>query len=191
MVRKVGANVLSQNTTINDCRTDVTIHEEPKEFLEALLGDQPKLGKTLFQKTFGDGVVYWSFMFTATICCDLLIRMRVERQDEVGVAVKVVSVEEEEFESASLPNPHTTASKKLRLILKDGTIVLRPLQFGQTSYTFMAQVDVGEVKKDVVVASSVSAIGSTAVTDENSRKGSAVKKLGDGSEAAMGNKLFC
>jgi hypothetical protein len=36
-----------------------------------------------------------------------------------------------ELESASLPNPHSTASKKFRLLLKDGTIVLRPLQFGQ------------------------------------------------------------
>ena len=38
-----------------------------------------------------------------------------------------------ELQSASLPNPHSTASKKLRLILKNGTIVLRPLQFGQVS----------------------------------------------------------
>ena len=36
-----------------------------------------------------------------------------------------------ELESASLPNPHSTASKKFRLLFKDGTIVLRPLQFGQ------------------------------------------------------------
>ena len=36
-----------------------------------------------------------------------------------------------ELESASLPNPHSTASKKFRLLLKEGTIVLRPLQFGQ------------------------------------------------------------
>ncbi|GMH86895.1 hypothetical protein TrVE_jg1983 [Triparma verrucosa] len=75
LVRKVGANVLSQNTTINDCHSDVTIHEEPEVFLEALLGDQPKLGKSLFQKTLGDSVVYWSFMVTATICCDLLLHM--------------------------------------------------------------------------------------------------------------------
>jgi hypothetical protein len=56
--------------------------------------------------------------------------------------------------------------------------------------TFMAQVDVGEVMKDAVVASSPSAIGSTAVADENSRKGAAVKKLGAGGEAAKGDKLF-
>jgi hypothetical protein len=36
-----------------------------------------------------------------------------------------------ELESASLPNPHSTASKKFRLLLKEGTIVLLPLKFGQ------------------------------------------------------------
>ncbi|GMI15626.1 hypothetical protein TrVE_jg49 [Triparma verrucosa] len=188
MVRKVG-NVLSQNTTINDCRSDVTIHEEMEAFLEALLGDQMKMGKMLFQKVVEEGVTYWSFMVNTTICCDLLLRISV-RQDEEEVVVKVESVDEEELESASLPNPHSTASKKFRLLLKEGIIVLRPLQFGQTSFTFMAQVDVGEVAKDVVVASSVSALGSTAVTDENSSKGAAVKKLGAGFESAKGDKLF-
>ena len=54
----------------------------------------------------------------------------------------------------------------------------------------MAQVDVGEVMKDAVVVSSPSAIGSTAVAEENSRKGAAVKKLEAGGEAAKGDKLF-
>ena len=36
-----------------------------------------------------------------------------------------------ELEATSLPNPHSTASKKFRLLLKEGTIVLSPLQFGQ------------------------------------------------------------
>ena len=81
--------------------------------------------------------------------------MWVEKQDEDGVLVKVESVEEEgergdermkqrlgllltcvtlfsaELEATSLPNPHSTASKKLWLLLKEGTIVLRPLRFGQ------------------------------------------------------------
>ena len=94
MVRKVGANVLSQNTTIHDCRFDVTIHVEPKVFLEALLGDQTKVGKMLFQKVVKKGVAYWSFM-EAMKCCDLLLHMRVERQDEEEVVVRVESVDEE------------------------------------------------------------------------------------------------
>ena len=70
----------------------------------------------------------------------------------------------------------------------------------------MAQVDVGEVTKDAVVASSVSALGRTtssvarstttagitsAGTGVSSKSGAAMKFLGAGGEGAMGNKLFC
>ena len=94
-VKQVGENVLSENTMINNCRAMVTIHEGPKVFLEALLGDQMKVDKTLFQKILEDGVVYWSFIVSNTKSCDLLLRMWVERQDEDEVVVKVESVEEE------------------------------------------------------------------------------------------------
>ncbi|GMH56789.1 hypothetical protein TrST_g10899 [Triparma strigata] len=110
MVRKVGPNMFSQNTTINNCRTDFTIHEEPQVLLEALLGDQMKLGKMLFQKVVEEGVAYWSFMVNTTICCDLLLHMWLVRQDEEGVVVRVESVNEEVLKAAFLPNPHSTAS---------------------------------------------------------------------------------
>jgi hypothetical protein len=69
----------------------------------------------------------------------------------------------------------------------------------------MAQVDVGEVTKDAVVASSESALGRTttsatrstttrgitsAGTGVSSKSGAAMKKLGAGGEAAKGDKLF-
>ena len=95
MVRKFGANVLSQNTTINNCRSDVSIHEEPQVLLVALLSNQTKVGKMLFQKVIEEGVAYWSFMVGATKCCDLLLRMQVVRQDEEEVVVRVESVDEE------------------------------------------------------------------------------------------------
>ena len=95
MVRKVGANLLTQNTTINDYRSDVSIHEEPQVLLEALLSNQTKVGKMLFQKVIEEGVAYWSFMVGATKCCDLLLRMQVVRQDEEEVVVRVESVDEE------------------------------------------------------------------------------------------------
>ena len=94
-VQKVGPNVLNENRTINNSRTDVTIHEGVEELLEALFGDQTKVGKTLYQKIVEEGVYYWSFMVDNTKSCDLLLRMRVERQDEEGVVVGVESVEEE------------------------------------------------------------------------------------------------
>ncbi|GMH64595.1 hypothetical protein TrST_g10088 [Triparma strigata] len=52
-VKKVGPNVLSSNTNINNCLTKVTIHEEMEAFLEALLGNQTKVGKKLYQKIVG------------------------------------------------------------------------------------------------------------------------------------------
>ena len=93
-VKKFGPNVLNENITTSNSRTDVTIHEEPMVFLEALLCDQRKLGKTLYQKIVEEGVFYWSFMVDNTKSCDLLLHMRVERQDEDGVAIKVESIEE-------------------------------------------------------------------------------------------------
>jgi len=58
-------------------------------------------------------------------------------------------------------------------------------------FTFTAQVDVGEVTKDAVVASPVSTLGSTAIADKNSSKGAALKKLRASGEATRGKELFC
>jgi hypothetical protein len=88
--------VLSEMRTINHYRTDVTIHEGLEELLKALFGDQTKVDKTLYQKVLEEGVVYWSFMVNNTKSCDLLLRMRVEeRQDELGVVIRIESVDEE------------------------------------------------------------------------------------------------
>ncbi|GMH96223.1 hypothetical protein TrST_g8694 [Triparma strigata] len=191
-VQKVGENMLVKNTTTNTCVFSVDVHEVPEALLEALLGNQTKMGKMLFQKVLWEGVAYWSFMFEGTKSCDLLLRMRVEkRDDEEGLLIRVESVDEEELKATSLPNPHSTASKKLWLLLKEGTIYLQPLQFGQTLFTFTAQVDVGEVTKDTVVASSVGTLGSTAIADENSSKGAALKKLRASGKATRGKELFC
>ncbi|GMH62401.1 hypothetical protein TrST_g13775 [Triparma strigata] len=203
-VKKVG-DVLSENTTINNCRTNVTIHEDPKVLLEAILSDQMKVGKTLYQKTVEEGIFYWSFMVSNTKSCDLLMSMRVERQDEDRVVVRAESVEEEGLEATSLPNPHSTASKKLRLLLKEGKIILQPHQFRQTSFTFMGQVDVGEVAKDAATAptslfrrsktskskSTTTGDNTSAVTGVTSSTGAAVKILGAGTEADKATELFC
>jgi len=168
-------NVRSENTTIS--RFSVDIHEEPQAFLKALLGDHPKVvAKRLFQKVLEEGVLYWSFMAGNNKSCDLLLRLCVERQDEEEIFIRVTAVEEEELYS-SLPNAHSTAAKNLRLLLKEGTIVLQPLPFGQTSFTFMAQVDVGDLSS-VSVSSAAS-------------KDPAVKKIGArGGDAAKGHELF-
>ena len=87
--------MLREMRTINNYRIDVTIHEGLEELLEALFGDQTKVGKTLYQKIVEEGVFYWSFMADNTKSCNLLLRMRVVRQDEDGVEVRVESVQEE------------------------------------------------------------------------------------------------
>ena len=94
-VKKVGGNVLVKSTTTNTCSFNVDIHEGLEELLEALFNDQTKVDKTLFQQVIEEGVVYWSFMVNNTKSCDLLLRMRVERQEEAGAVVRVESVEEE------------------------------------------------------------------------------------------------
>ncbi|GMH84358.1 hypothetical protein TrVE_jg5944 [Triparma verrucosa] len=193
-----------------------TIHEEPEALFEALLGDQTELSKMLYQKNVEEGVFYWSFMFEGTKSCDLLLRMLVEKDDEEGVVISVESVNDEELEATPLPNPHSTASKKLKLILTEGTIVLQPLQFGQTLFTFTAQVDVGEVTKDASrssfrksrisfrksrssfrksrispIRSATTAGIASAITGVTSSAGAAAKKFGAGGEADKANKLFC
>ncbi|GMH75030.1 hypothetical protein TrST_g8509 [Triparma strigata] len=98
-------NVRSKNTTTNTCTFSVDIHEEPEVLLEALFGEQTKVGKTLFQKVIGEGVAYWSFMVEGNKSCDLVLRMLVEEQDEDRVVIRVESVEED-LVATSLPKPH-------------------------------------------------------------------------------------
>lgn len=95
-VKKVGGtNVLVKSTTTNTCSFNVDVHEVPEALLEALLNDQTKVDKTLFQQVIEEGVAYWSFMVNNTKSCDLLLRMQVERQEEAGAVVRVESVKEE------------------------------------------------------------------------------------------------
>ncbi|GMH69584.1 hypothetical protein TrLO_g5584 [Triparma laevis f. longispina] len=64
---------------------------------------------------------------------------KVEKRDGDEITrIGVTSVKDEELGSA-LPNPHPTWTKKLRLVLNTGTILLQPLPFEQTSFTFTAQ----------------------------------------------------
>ena len=79
------------------------------------------------------------------------------------------------------------------------------LRLSQTLFTFKAQVDVGEVTKDAIIASRSSFRNSTAratrstttagitsaITDITSSAGAAVKMVGAGGEADKANKLFC
>lgn len=69
----------------------------------------------------------------------------------------------------TLPNPHPTATKKLRLSLNNGTILLRKLPFDQTSFTFSAQVKVSELGNAATTKTKKSTVTAKAM---NSTKGS-------------------
>ncbi|GMH58850.1 hypothetical protein TrLO_g8000 [Triparma laevis f. longispina] len=97
-VEKFDDNVLSKTT--NNCRFTVTIHEDPKTFLSALIQNYTKVSKTLFQKVFEDEqsdrgvVVYWSFMAQTKTSCELLLRLKVE-EDGDAIKILVTSIEEQ------------------------------------------------------------------------------------------------
>ena len=48
-----------------------------------------------------------------------------------GMGSPLTLVISAEVEATSLPNPHSTVTKIVRLLFEEGTIILRPLQFGQ------------------------------------------------------------
>ncbi|GMH94453.1 hypothetical protein TL16_g12910 [Triparma laevis f. inornata] len=151
--------VLSKRTTTTNCSFSAKIHEEPKPFLKAHLENYAKDDKLLFQEVVKDErsseaeaeavaivIVYWSFMVDKTkSSCDPLLRWTVEMDGE-EIRIGVTSVEELGTElGANLhPDPHPTATKKRRLHLSKGTILLQPLPLGQTSFTFSAQVKAKE-----------------------------------------------
>ena len=56
-------------------------------------------------------------------------KVRVRMRDETRSPLTFVIFAE--LEATSLPNPHSTATKKVRLLLKEGMIILQPLPFGQ------------------------------------------------------------
>ncbi|GMH53091.1 hypothetical protein TL16_g01370 [Triparma laevis f. inornata] len=197
---KFNNNVLTETT--NSCRFSVSIHEEPEAFLDALMKDktETEISKTLYQKVIQDErvrdsrvVVYWSFMVGKNKACDLLLRLLLEKKDENEIVIRAVSVDEEELETTILPNPHPHATKKFRLLLNAGAILLRPLPFGQTSFTFTARVQIGEGRKDLIVKAPSAGIMALKtglnVTAVTGNKGIS-QKLGFSFEGAKADQLF-
>ncbi|GMH77977.1 hypothetical protein TL16_g07607 [Triparma laevis f. inornata] len=202
-------DVLSKNTTTNTCSFSVKIHDDPKPFLQALITDHTPEGKLLHQKVLEDDdsgiIVYWSFLADKMkASCDLLLRLNIE-EDGDEIRIGVISVDEQDLE-ATLPfDTHPTSTKKLRLFLNDGMIVLRPLEFNQTSFMFTAIAKIGEVKREAASNGSLgfhmSVIGGQRYSNGNglniittaAARASAVrkKKMGiNGAESAKVGRLF-
>ena len=162
-VQQVG-KVLKKYTITSNCSFSTIIHVPPSELISALTGDHTShvTNKMLYQEVIkrlsdGETIAFWSYMIDQVKSCDLALRLKVERSDDDEITIRVSSVREEgENErrntfsctanpsnlptpsdlEETLPNPHPTATKKLRLLLNNGTILLRKLPFGQTSFTF-------------------------------------------------------
>ena len=132
----------------------LNLHEDPAEVLAALLTSTSKSPPAngskirLRQKVLkaDETIVYWSLV-EQNKDYQLLLRLRVETQDDQEIRISVESIDEEDLDSTCLPVPQPSATRTFRLRLKGGTIILRPLPFGQTSFTFTAQPDIFEVEQ--------------------------------------------
>ncbi|GMH70055.1 hypothetical protein TrLO_g14469 [Triparma laevis f. longispina] len=194
--------------TTNNCSFSIKIHDEPQTFLEALTSNHvnttmtEKLYQEVIENESSSGaeiIVYWSMMATSSKSCDMILQFLVEKQDDDEIIIRVVSIEEEDLETIITSDPFPNATKKLRLLITNGTILLRPLPFKQTSFTFTAPVDLGEVLKNGTVNRSPSAgfgkttsahFGITTFTTGLTGQKGAVKKLGFSDHGLKADKLF-
>ncbi|GMI01941.1 hypothetical protein TrST_g6095 [Triparma strigata] len=85
-------------------------------------------------------IVHWSFVEQRKEY-NLLLRLKEEeRQDDGEIRITVESVVKEELDSTCRPVIAPIVARPSRILVKGGTITLRPLPIGQTSFTFTAQV---------------------------------------------------
>ena len=122
---------------------------------QTVLKDSPSTSET---------IVYWSLVELKKYF-NVLLRLRVERQDDVEIYLSVASLDDEELDSSCLPIPPSnfTSARSFRLRLQDGQIILRPLPQGQTSLTFVARIDLHEVSQLDAFESAPSRVSSTTI----------------------------
>ncbi|GMI14746.1 hypothetical protein TrVE_jg7316 [Triparma verrucosa] len=152
--------VLSKNTVTNKCSFRVNIHEELETFFAALVGNQNShAANVIFQKIIKEErqtnslavFCYWGYMIDNTRSCDLLLRLNVVYSDAEKIRMEVMSVDESDLGTKDpLPIPHPTASKKIRLLLSNGTIILQKVPLGQTAFTFTSYEKKAENKNCTV-----------------------------------------
>ncbi|GMH84645.1 hypothetical protein TrST_g817 [Triparma strigata] len=158
-----GVNGMLLRDTITKTLTQ-TIHEEPEVFLRGLTESYSVVGrKSLFQEVIEDEqsndrehVVYWAFMSDGLQCCELILRLRVKRDGEdIVIGVSSVGEEGENREikeqldstlESPLPDVIPNGKKRLRIILRNGTMLLRRYPYGQTLLTFSTELHLEEVK---------------------------------------------
>ena len=78
------------------------------------------------------------------------MRFKVEKREKGEIEIKVTGVDaSKEIDEDDLPvHPHPNAAKYYRLLLNRGDISLRHAQFGQTIFSFTAEVGIEHVQRD-------------------------------------------
>ncbi|GMH87830.1 hypothetical protein TrST_g8532 [Triparma strigata] len=117
-----------------------------------------------------DSTVAWSFFITPTKKCELTLRLQIVGGTSImngdEIRIEVFSVESSSLRPGSFRVPRMTSRngptsssmssktiRTFRLQLKRGVIYLRPLPFGQTSFTFRAEVSLSEDEDNAINAS--------------------------------------
>ncbi|GMH91106.1 hypothetical protein TL16_g11959 [Triparma laevis f. inornata] len=139
LVRDINTKTISQ-----------IIHEVPALVLESLLSttvdDSAGVSQTVLkdERPHNDAIIaHWAFKVNkkSNTTFIFLLSLEVEKNDPAKeIIVRVESIDEEELDSTCLQVPTPPTSRFCRVLLKDGTIIIRPKEFGQSSFTFKAQV---------------------------------------------------
>ena len=170
----------------------MSIHEELAGVLASLMAsssgtDSDKLQQKVLKNSpqNKEAIVFWSLV-DQNKDFNLLLRLVVERQDAAETRITVTSVAEEDLDDKCLPVPppgerisaynhffysnpslrssaRSAADRAFWLFL-DGTIILRPLELGQTSFTLIAQVKIREEEQFEEVAGSPVIGGARTIT---------------------------
>ncbi|GMH68801.1 hypothetical protein TrLO_g1825 [Triparma laevis f. longispina] len=124
------------------------IHEDPDEILESMIEVRAsaidKLGQKVLKETTEDNetIVHWTIEdHNKGTSLSLLLRLKVERDANGEIRIVVASLKEEDLDTTCLQVPKPTTAKTSRLLLNSGSITLKPLSLGRTSFTITVQAD--------------------------------------------------
>ncbi|GMH65896.1 hypothetical protein TrLO_g8811 [Triparma laevis f. longispina] len=124
------------------------IHEDPGKFLESLTEGWTASGDKFIQMVLkeitddNETIVHWTLEDqNKNSSINLLLRLKVERDANGEIRIAVESIEEKDLDTTCLQVPEPATAKASRLLLSGGSITLKPLLLGRTSFTITAQAD--------------------------------------------------
>ncbi|GMH52596.1 hypothetical protein TrLO_g10366 [Triparma laevis f. longispina] len=127
------------------------IHEDPDKVLESIIEDRAaardKLDQQVLKEKTDDNetIVHWTIEEqNKSTSTSLLLKLKVERATAAEIRIAVASIEEEDLDTTCLQVPPLATAKSFRLLLNGGSITLKPLPLGRTSFNLTAQADLRE-----------------------------------------------